>query len=310
MCGRYTLIADAETLTIEFELLDVTPFLSRRYNIAPTQDAPVVRVFNGRRQLASMRWSFQPSWADEPKPGPPLINARSETVATSPAFRAAFRRRRCIVPCSGFYEWGTVAEQPQAGSTSFERATQVEGLSGNAAAQVDSAKAAERTRNWRVPSQRSLGGKPLQGSLFEEPAEAENDPPEIAARHGKANPGRQKKPPAPRKQPYLIRPRGGDLFALAGIWETWESRAGEVLDTFAILTTTPNRVMAELHNRMPVILDRANFGIWLDPALEAPDEISPLLMACADEKLELIPVSNRVNSVRFDDEGCIAPLTG
>ncbi len=78
--------------------------LAPRYNVAPTQASPVCRVNEqGERELVPMVWGFKPAWSDPKRPGP--INARSETVATSPMFRAAFRARRCIVPASGFYEW-------------------------------------------------------------------------------------------------------------------------------------------------------------------------------------------------------------
>lgn len=281
MCGRYTLIADADLLSIEFELLDVGPFLSRRYNIAPTQNATVVRNFEGRRQLATMRWSFVPSWSDQPKPGAPLINARSETVATSPAFRAAFRRRRCIVPCSGFYEWKSPARTDQA-----EQPQTPDGRETSAAP----------------------ANVPIQGSLFDAPSDVQG--PESCFSRDKKKTAAIRKTSSPRKQPYLIRPRDGELLALAGIWESWESRSGEVLDTFAILTTTPNRVMAGLHNRMPVILDKRDYGRWLDPGLESPAGLADLLKACPDEKLELLAVSDRVNSVRFDDAACIAPGSG
>ncbi len=332
MCGRYTLIADAELLGIEFELLDVTPFLSRRYNIAPTQNAIVVRNFEGRRRLATMRWSFVPAWTDEPKPGPPLINARSETVATSPAFRAAFRRRRCIVPCSGFYEWKsshgpTPAGQPSisvAGADTTAQAashpepttqvagdseptTQVVGLSVRPDRRNPPA-ASDPAQNSPDPTLQPPSGKLVQGSLFDASANLQNPEPRSNRRREKSAP--KKKSPAARKQPYLIRPRDGRLLALAGIWESWESRGGEIQDTFAILTTTPNRVMAGLHNRMPVILDRRDYDRWLDPALESPAAVADLLKACPDEKLELFAVSDRVNSVRFDDESCIAPWSG
>jgi putative SOS response-associated peptidase YedK len=78
-----------------------------RYNIAPTQDIVVVRVMDagGEREAAMLRWGLIPSWAKEPQSGPPLINARSETLAEKPTFRTAFRRRRCLIPADGFYEW-------------------------------------------------------------------------------------------------------------------------------------------------------------------------------------------------------------
>ncbi len=88
-------------------LLDMAPDLVPRYNIAPTQPVSVVRIApdGGRRELVALRWGLVPSWAKDPKIGNRMINARAETVAQKPAFRAAFRRRRCLVAADGYYEW-------------------------------------------------------------------------------------------------------------------------------------------------------------------------------------------------------------
>lgn len=109
MCGRFTLTATADELRQLFDLADspVLAKLAPRYNIAPTQPVVVVREHpkSGARTLDVMRWGLIPSWSKEPGTGAPLINARAETVADKPAFRSAFKRRRCLVPASGFYEW-------------------------------------------------------------------------------------------------------------------------------------------------------------------------------------------------------------
>jgi putative SOS response-associated peptidase YedK len=106
MCGRYTLVTDPRDLADEFELPEVVEF-PRRYNIAPSQNAPIVRRAEegGARRLDLLRWGLVPHWAKDLKFGYRTINARAETVATQPAYRSAFRRRRCLVPASGFYEW-------------------------------------------------------------------------------------------------------------------------------------------------------------------------------------------------------------
>ena len=105
MCGRYTLTATPAAVARHFELAE-TPELAPRYNIAPTQPVPVVRVSSrGERRLELRRWGLVPHWAREPSVGARLINARCESVATRPAFRDAFRRRRCLLPADGFYEW-------------------------------------------------------------------------------------------------------------------------------------------------------------------------------------------------------------
>ena len=104
MCGRFTLRTPASVLVRQFAL-GTELQLPLRYNIAPTQQVPVVRAVDGARQLAMMKWGLIPSWADDPKIGYSLINARSETAATKPSFRAAMKSRRCLIPADGFFEW-------------------------------------------------------------------------------------------------------------------------------------------------------------------------------------------------------------
>jgi putative SOS response-associated peptidase YedK len=106
MCGRYTLHTDPSILAELFGL-EESPFLAPRYNIAPTQPAAIVRLdpHSKKREWALVQWGLVPSWSKDPTIGARLINARSETVAEKPSFRAAFRRRRCLAPADGFYEW-------------------------------------------------------------------------------------------------------------------------------------------------------------------------------------------------------------
>lgn len=110
MCGRFTLAAQPALIAEVFGLSDV-PDLAPRYNIAPTQLSAVVRqpTADAPRRLDLLRWGLVPSWADDPAIGSRLINARSETVGEKPAFRSAFRHRRCLVPADGFYEWAKTA---------------------------------------------------------------------------------------------------------------------------------------------------------------------------------------------------------
>lgn len=107
MCGRYTLKTPASRL-VEVLAVQSLPELSLRFNIAPTQQILTVRHAAGTkasREAVLMRWGLVPFWATDLKIGASLINARSETVATKPAFRAAFKKRRCLIPSDGFYEW-------------------------------------------------------------------------------------------------------------------------------------------------------------------------------------------------------------
>jgi len=106
MCGRYTLTVDLDQIAEEFGLVEVRDIMPNpRYNIAPTQHVPVVRSCDGKRSLDLLRWGLIPSWAKDADIGNRMINARGETAAEKPAFRGAFKKRRCLVPATGFYEW-------------------------------------------------------------------------------------------------------------------------------------------------------------------------------------------------------------
>jgi putative SOS response-associated peptidase YedK len=109
MCGRYVLASPGAVIAEHFRLSEV-PAYTPRYNIAPTMDALVVRETPaGEREAVMLRWGLVPAWTKDPASGSRMFNARAEGVADKPAFRAAFRRRRCLVPADGFYEWQPVA---------------------------------------------------------------------------------------------------------------------------------------------------------------------------------------------------------
>ena len=110
MCGRYELHANPAAIALAFGLAHL-PSVRPRYNVAPMQDVPIVRVSaSGARELVAVRWGLVPRWAKDPAIGSKMINARGETVATKPSFRTAFRRHRCLIPANGFYEWMPAAE--------------------------------------------------------------------------------------------------------------------------------------------------------------------------------------------------------
>ena len=113
MCGRFTLRTPAHRLAEAFGV-DALPNLAPRYNIAPTQDVVAIRRGDDGRELAMLRWGLIPGWAKDPAIGARMINARAETVAEKPSFRAAFRQRRCLIAADGFYEWRKTAEAPKA----------------------------------------------------------------------------------------------------------------------------------------------------------------------------------------------------
>jgi putative SOS response-associated peptidase YedK len=149
-----------------------------------------------------------------------MINARVETAAEKPAFRAAFRRRRCLVPADGFYEW---------------------------------------------------------------------------------------KPHPKRRRPHHVRLSAGELFGLAGLFESWEGPEGESVESCTLLTTAANPALIALHDRMPILVDPDDYGRWLDPGLQDVDAILPLTRSRISERLVFHPVSFRVNNPRIDDAACIEP---
>jgi putative SOS response-associated peptidase YedK len=112
MCGRYTLTSAPQAVRALF-YYDEQPNFPARYNIAPTQPIPIVRLVDGKRQFALVRWGLLPSWVKDPKAFSLLINARGETASEKPAFRAAMRRRRCLIPADGFYEWKALGARKQ-----------------------------------------------------------------------------------------------------------------------------------------------------------------------------------------------------
>jgi putative SOS response-associated peptidase YedK len=222
MCGRYTLSSKGDEVALLFDLQEI-PQLPLRYNIAPTQETAVVRVERPGepRRLDLLRWGLIPYWAKEASIGNRMINARAESVAEKPAYRWSFRRKRCLIPTNGFYEW---------------------------------------------------------------------------KKEGKA------------KQPYMIRRKDAKPFAFAGLWDRWQDPERGPLDTFTILTTDANELIRPLHDRMPVILDPRDFGLWLDPAVEDRERLEPLLAPFDSQQMETYPVSRTVNSPVNDVAECVEPL--
>ena len=104
MCGRYSIVMTPAMMRGFLNYAEMPNFPSR-YNVAPTQPIPLVRMWEGQRQFVLMRWGLLPSWVKDPKTFTLLINARADTVNEKPAFRNAMKRRRCLIPADGFYEW-------------------------------------------------------------------------------------------------------------------------------------------------------------------------------------------------------------
>jgi putative SOS response-associated peptidase YedK len=104
MCGRYLIITTPEAIRLFFQYPE-QPNFPARYNVAPTQPIPIVRLAEGKRQFALVRWGLIPAWVKDPRGFSLLVNGRGESVNEKPAFRNAMKRRRCLIPADGFYEW-------------------------------------------------------------------------------------------------------------------------------------------------------------------------------------------------------------
>jgi putative SOS response-associated peptidase YedK len=221
MCGRFALTVDPDELQEAYPDYAIPAQAAPRFNIAPTQ--PIMAVPNDGSQKADFFvWGLIPSWARDPSIGSRMINARAETLAEKPAFRAAYKYRRCLILANAFFEW-----QPQTGSKS--------------------------------------------------------------------------------KLPHLIRLKSGEPFAFAGLWERWGAPDGSEVRSAAIITTSPNPLMAGIHNRMPVILARYAYAQWLDPAPAEPASLQGLLVAYPESEMEAFPISTLVNSPSNDRPDVILP---
>ena len=221
MCGRYTLVRGDKIKTVFNVTVAADLRLVGRYNIAPSQLAPVIT--NQSAQLQLFKWGLIPSWAKDPKIAFKMINARAETLAEKPAFRAALKRRRCVIPADGFYEW-----------------------------RADSA------------------GK---------------------------------------KTPVYIQRTDEEIFAFAGLWDTWHEPQGGEVSTFAIITTTANALIRPIHDRMPVILPQEGVTAWLTAGeLTAPEAVAWLKPYPA-EAMKLHAVSPLVNSARNEGSELVAPVS-
>lgn len=110
------------------------------------------------------------------------------------------------------------------------------------------------------------------------------------------------------KQPFYLAIKGGEPFGFAGLWDSWMSEEGEEIKSCTIITTEANELLLPIHDRMPVILTREAEGLWLDPAIQDPTQLLPLLKPYPAEGMELYPVSTRVNNPAHEGSDCIEPL--
>lgn len=213
MCGRFTLRAPTSRIA-DFFGVTIHDTWQPRFNIAPTQWIPAIRCEGSSRQLVNLHWGLIPSWAREQRLGASMINARAETVAEKPAFRTAFRRKRCLIPADGFYEWQRVD--------------------------------------------------------------------------------------AKTKIPHLFEMKDESPFAFAGLWDRWHSPDGRTIESCAIITTEANSLVADVHDRMPVILKASFFDGWLNAELHDVDQLMPMLAPFPASKMKATQVSTRINNARND----------
>ncbi|MEA3642421.1 MAG: SOS response-associated peptidase [Lamprobacter sp.] len=229
MCGRFAQCSDPESLARHFRLQAKTGLaVQPSYNVAPTQPILAMRLKadDQRPEWVRLRWGLVPFWSKGPDNRYRMINARAETVASKPAYRAAFRERRCLIPADAFYEW-------QAG--------------------------------------------------------------------------------ADGKQPFAIRRTDRTPFAMAGLFEHWQGEDGSVIDSCTIIVTEANALLRPIHERMPVILDPADYGAWLGTV--RPDRMAEkawlqsLLKPADTHGWEAYPVSRAVNKPGNDRPELLAPIT-
>ena len=192
MCSLYSFRKSADETRALLKYLQ-HPLFPPREHVHPTSPIPIVRAgLGGAREFALVRWGFVPSWAKTVSPQP-LLNARSETVHEKATFKNAIRRRRCLIPADGFYEWQDVGEK--------------------------------------------------------------------------------------RKQAWFIHCPDDALFAFGGIWEHWSGADGSELETAAILPSAPNALIANIHDRSPVVIQPQDYDRWLS----SDEQVQDLLVPPRDE---------------------------
>lgn len=230
MCGRYLLTTPQAELDSLFgspnalkagaEQEKLEQIKGPRFNIPPSTH--ILAIATGPQgegpSWAVFQWGLVPSWRENFRTGKPMINARFETAAEKPSFRSAFKKRRCLIPANGFYEWKKAGAE---------------------------------------------------------------------------------------KIPHLIRMKSQTAFAFAGLWETWNKR-NEIRNTCAILTTSPNQLLAPIHHRMPVIVPKNRYQLWLgmDALQDRPEDWA---MPYPEEEMEAFAVSNVVNRIRNNSPACLQP---
>lgn len=220
MCGRFAITLPDDAMARLFDAApanDLPPV--PRFNVCPTTPVAVAISAEGRRRYGPMRWGFIPRWFKSPTDGPLLFNARSETLAEKPAFAEAARKRRCLIPASGFYEW---------------------------------------------------------------------------TREGET------------RLPWFITRADGAPMVFAGVWQMWAAPDGSRQATCAIVTAAATGAMADLHDRVPVVLEPGDWPLWLG---ESGPGAARLMVAPPEGRLAFRRVGPAVNSNRAQGPELIEPLT-
>ena len=217
MCGRYTII-DIDKINYYFDLslLQLPSNLIPRYNAAPGQALPII-IRKRKNELHFMKWGLIPHWANNPKIGYKMINARSETLFQKPSFKIPIQKQRCLIPASGFYEW---------------------------------------------------------------------------QKQGK------------EKIPYYIHLKNRPLFSFAGIYDIWKDKDGKEIKTYSIITTEANKLIQNIHPRMPVILEKDSENDWLNESFNVnniPDIIKPF----PESDIEYYKIIQKINSSKTDSNDLI-----
>ena len=229
MCGRYVLEGPVSRLTAYFDAryTEEESRFKNSYNIAPTTWVPVVRINReGERVILNHVWGLIPHWAKDKSGSAKLNNARGETVHEKPSFRTAFKKFRCLIPASGYYEWQA----------------------------------------------------PSEGS--------EN-----------------------RKQPFYIYPNETPYFAMAGVCDHWiDKTSGELVMSTAIITTEPSEKLKQVHDRMPVMISKEDWAVWLDPKNQDVKALRQLISSSDDLNFHAVGFGvSGVGKNRIDSQGLIDP---
>ena len=274
MCARYSAAKDLAEFARFFNFVCRVAFFTPRYNIAPRQQAPVIVLDHFQPTVKLMRWGLIPSWAPDESIGDKLINARAETIFEKPSFRKPMERQRCLIPADGFYEW------------------QMSGRSVFASLRRD--------------EESKVEGQELKIGFDTLPS------PSSRSRRGSE--------PA-TFTPFRFTMRDNSFFCFAGIYEKWirPPKSGEfdfadldepppsrVVETFSIITTTANAMVAAIHDRMPVIVHPDHWLWWIDERRDG-EAVKSLLRPYPAEDMDCYRVSKLVNNARNDSPDCIKP---